>query len=185
MTMSGHATTSMHLNTSKQPQQQQQPQLSVHFSWLTFFFTIRLHAQSTNHDDDEWPCHHLNTPKWQQWQQQQGLETQHISSPWVCFLSIPIFYLLTFFLFTLELTQWQRIARPPRQHIEMAVTAAATMAAVGAWDADTSGKFILFFAQLTFVSFFLELELQTAMTTSGHATTSMHLNTSKQHQQQH
>ena len=77
------------------------------------------------------------------------------------------------------------MARPPHQHIEMAATAAVTMAAVGARDVDASGKSILlFFAQLTFVSF-LQLELQTAMTTSGHATTSTHLNTSKRRQQQH
>ena len=55
-------------------------------------------------------------------------------SPWVCFLSILIFYLLSFFKnLHLELPQ---MARPPCQHVEMAAMTAATMAAVVAQDAD-------------------------------------------------
>ena len=120
------------------------------YTQLTLFFTIRPHA------------HEVQTAMTMTGQvttstHQNGSSgrSNRGSRPLVCFFSIPIFYLLTFFIYLhLELPQWRWMASPPGQHIKMAATAAVTMAAVGARDVDASGKSILlFFAQLTFVSF--------------------------------
>jgi hypothetical protein len=45
---------------------------SILFCWTNVvFFTIRLHAHEVlTPMNDEWPRHHLNTPKWRQQQQE-------------------------------------------------------------------------------------------------------------------